>query len=107
MQALLHRFRRERIEVTAGPLRRPAKQPFDAGAQTAKCRLRCRAAKRRAVSVFRHPGGGSTALRRLGVLDQSLHLGTTISGTARLSVVVSAARRNQNRPFLVTKTFNS
>src|SRR5215831_16267014 len=34
MQALPHRFRRERVEVGAGPLRRLAKQPFDDGAQT-------------------------------------------------------------------------
>jgi len=38
MQALPHRFRRERVEVGAGPLRRLAKQPFDAGTQTDKNR---------------------------------------------------------------------
>ena len=36
MQALLHRLRRERIEVGTAPMRRLAKQPFDAGAQTNK-----------------------------------------------------------------------
>src|SRR5215472_3676607 len=34
MQAFPHRFRRERVEVGAGPLRRFAKQPFDARSQT-------------------------------------------------------------------------
>jgi hypothetical protein len=36
MQAGSDRFRRERIEVATGPLRRFPKQPFDAGAQTDK-----------------------------------------------------------------------